>query len=55
MIDEMHALEHTNTLELITLPLGKKPLDCRWIYVIKVGPISEVDHLKPCLVANGYT
>lgn len=55
MIDEMHALERSDTLELVPLPLGKKLVDCRWIYAIKVGPTSEVDHLKARLITKGYT
>ena len=55
MIVEMEALEHSGTWQLVPLPLGKKTVGCRWVYVIKVGPNGEVDHLKARLVAKGYT
>ena len=55
MIDEMQALEHNGTWELVSLPLGKKPVGCRWVYAIKVGPTGAVDRLKARLVAKGYT
>ena len=55
MIDEMQALEHSGTWELVSLPPGKKPVGCRWVYAIKVDPTSAVDGLKACLVAKGYT
>ena len=34
---------------LVNLQLG------RWVYAVKVGPDSQVDRLKACLVAKGYT
>ena len=27
----------------------------RWVYTVKVGPDGEIDRLKACLVAKGYT
>nr|KYP54946.1 hypothetical protein KK1_001147 [Cajanus cajan] len=55
MIDEMQALTHNGTWELVPLPLGKKTVDYRWVYAVKVGPNGEVDRLKARLVAKGYT
>ena len=55
MIDEMQALEHNGTWDLVPLPLGKKPVGCRWVYAIKVGPNGAIDRLKARLVAKGYT
>nr|KYP68977.1 Retrovirus-related Pol polyprotein from transposon TNT 1-94 [Cajanus cajan] len=55
MIDKMHALAHNGTWELVPVPLGKKPVGCRWVYAVKVGPNGEVDRLKARLVAKGYT
>jgi len=55
MIDEMQTLEHSGTWELVSLPPGRKPVGCRWVYAIKVDPTSAVDGLKACLVAKGYT
>ena len=39
MIDEMQALEHSGTWELVPLPPGKKTMGCRWVYAVKVGPV----------------
>lgn len=50
MINEMHTLKHSGTTELVPLPLGKKPMGCRWVYVVKVGPTSEIDRLKARIV-----
>ena len=40
---------------LVTLPAGKFPIGCRWVYTVKIGPDSGVDRLKARLVAKGYT
>jgi len=53
MIDEMQALEHNGTWELVPLPLGKKPVGCRWIYAIQVGANGQIDLLKARLPAKG--
>ena len=55
MAEEIDALYSNGTLEVVTLPLGKSPVGCRWVYIVKVGPNGQVDQLKACLVAKGYT
>ena len=55
MVDEMAALHSTGTWDLIVLPFGKFPIGFRWVYTVKVGPDGQVDRLKACLVAKGYT
>ena len=55
MIDEMQALEHNGTWELVPLPPGKKPVGCRWVYTVKVAANGQIDRLKARLVAKGYT
>ena len=42
MIDEMHALEHNDTWELVPFPPSKKLVGCRWVYAIKVGPMDRL-------------
>ena len=51
----MVALYSNGTWELVALPLGKSPVGCRWVYTVKVGLDGQVDWLKACLVAKGYT
>ena len=41
--------------ELVALPPSKSPVGCRWVYTVKMGPDGQVDWLKACLVAKGYT
>ena len=55
MVEEMAALHSTGTWDLVTLSASKSPVDCRWVYTIKIGPDSGVDRLKAHLVAKGYT
>ena len=55
MVEEMDALSFNGTCELVTLPFGKSPVGCRWLYTVKVRPDGQVDRLKSCLVAKGYT
>ena len=40
---EMDALYSNGTWELVTLPLGKSPVGCLWVYTVKVGPDGQVD------------
>ena len=51
----MFALHSTGTWDLVTLPAGKSPIGCRWVYIVKIGPDDGVDCLKARLVAKGYT
>ncbi|PNY06840.1 receptor-like protein kinase [Trifolium pratense] len=55
MIDEMIALESTDTWKLVPLPPKKSMVGCRGGFAIKVGPDGQVDRLKARLVAKGYT
>ena len=55
MIEEIDALYSNGTWELVALPLGKSPVDCRWVYTMKVGLDGQVDQLKDRFVAKGYT
>ena len=50
MVEEMAALHSSGTWDLVTLPIR-----CRWVYTVKIGPDSRVDHLNARLVAKGYT
>ncbi|RVX10177.1 Retrovirus-related Pol polyprotein from transposon RE1 [Vitis vinifera] len=52
MVDEMAALHSNGTWDLVSLPLGKSTVGCRWVYTIKVGPDDQVDRLKVRLVAK---
>ena len=55
MVEEMVALHSTSTWDLVTLPAGKSPVGCRWVYIVKIGPDGGVDRLKVHLVVKRYT
>ena len=55
MVEEMTALHSTDTWDLVTLPIDKFLVSCRWVYIVKIALDGWVDHLKARLVAKGYT
>ena len=55
MVEEMTALHSSGTWDVVSLPVGKTPVGCRWVYTVKIGLDSRVDRLKAQLVAKGYT
>jgi hypothetical protein len=42
------------TWDLVTLPLGKKPITARWVYKVKTGSQGTKQRLKARLVAQGF-
>ncbi|CAM8937083.1 unnamed protein product [Rhodiola kirilowii] len=54
MIEEMNALDANCTWDLVSLPVGKKCIGCRWVYTVKVNSDGSVARLKARLVAKGY-
>ncbi|XP_026459264.1 uncharacterized protein LOC113359913 [Papaver somniferum] len=55
MKNEVSALEANNTWTRMSLPHGKQPICCKWIYKIKYRPDGSIERSKACLVAKGYT
>ena len=54
MIEERDALNENDTWNLVHLPIGKKTIGCRWVFVVKVNPDGSVARLKARLMAKGY-
>ena len=52
---EIQALETNGTWTLTTLPKGKKPIGCKWVYKIKYHSDGTIERYKARLVAKGYT
>lgn len=50
---ELSALKSNETWTVISLPAGKRPIGCKWVYKIKYKSDGIVD--KARLVAKGYT
>ena len=55
MKKEIDALIKNGTWEKCTLPKGKKPVGCRWVFTIKRRADGSIERYKARLVAKGYT
>ncbi|GJZ33299.1 putative RNA-directed DNA polymerase [Tanacetum coccineum] len=54
MNNEMEALNRNKTWEITQLPLGRKPIECKWIYKVKYKSNGDIKRYKARLVAKGY-
>lgn len=52
---ELDALTRNNTWSLVPLPVGHKPIGCKWVYKIKYNSDGSIERYKARLVAKGYT
>ena len=55
MKEELDALFKNYTWDLVTLPLGKSVVGCKWIYKIKTRSDGSIECYKTLLVAKGFT
>ena len=55
MDKEIQALEMNHTWDVTSLPLGKSPIGCQWVYKVKLNLDGSVERFKTRLVAKGYT
>lgn len=54
MEEEMMTLDNNGTWDLVCLPIGKKAIGCKWVFVVKMNSDGSVARLKARLVAKGY-
>lgn len=52
---ELDALEQNRTWDIVSLPLGKNVVGCRWIFTLKYNSDGTVERPKSRLVAQGFT
>ncbi|GJW78236.1 zinc finger, CCHC-type containing protein [Tanacetum coccineum] len=52
--DEMDSIMGNNTWVLADLPLGCKPLGCKWIFKIKLKVDGTIERFKARLVIQGF-
>ena len=43
MNEEMKSLQKNETWELVECPPGKKPVGCRWIYIMKYKADGSIE------------
>jgi hypothetical protein len=51
----MNSILINGTWETCDLPIGCKPVGCKWIFKKKMKPDDTVDKFKASLVAKGFT
>jgi hypothetical protein len=54
MSKELKALAANNTWVLTSLPHGKQPIGCKWVYKLKFKSNRTTEKYKARLVAKGY-
>ena len=55
MIEEMQAIDRSNTWELVPPPIGCKPIGLKWIFKLKRNSNGDVVRYKARLVVKGYS
>lgn len=55
MEKEIEVLLNNQTWEVVTLPKGKKPIGCKWVFKVKLWAKGTLERLKARLVAQGFT
>ena len=55
MQEEMTALEKNEMWDLVSLPLSKQAVRCRWVYSVKLNRDGSLARLKAQLVFKGYS
>uniref|UniRef100_A0A2N9IE75 Reverse transcriptase Ty1/copia-type domain-containing protein n=1 Tax=Fagus sylvatica TaxID=28930 RepID=A0A2N9IE75_FAGSY len=54
MEKELETLEANHIWDLATLPTGKHPIGCKWVYKIKFKFDGSIERYKARLVTKGY-
>jgi hypothetical protein len=55
MLEELAALEKNKTWELVSFPVGKKVVSCKWVYALKQDLDGKIKRYKARLVVRGYS
>nr|XP_043611883.1 protein ENHANCED DISEASE RESISTANCE 2-like [Erigeron canadensis] len=50
MIEELNSMKHNDVWDLVELPEGSKPTDCKWVFKTKLDPNGNVEHYKARLM-----
>lgn len=53
MIKEIDALEKNHTWSVVDLPLGRKPINCKWVYKVNYNSDGSIEWYKAQLVIRG--
>jgi len=53
--EEMEQFVCQNIFDMVSKSEGRKVVNCKWIFKMKLGPNGQVKHYKACLVAKGFS
>jgi Reverse transcriptase (RNA-dependent DNA polymerase) len=54
MNDKMKSMEINEVWDLIELPVGVKPVGCKWVYKTKIDSQDNIERYKARLVVKGF-
>jgi len=55
VFEKMRELEKNNTWNVMTLPVGKRVVGCKWVFTVKYNSNGSVERYKAKLVVKGFT
>lgn len=55
VLEEMKALEKSQTWKKVDLPRGKITAGCKWVFTVKYKADGSIERYKARLVAKGFT
>ena len=55
MDEEFDSLQDNKTWELVSLPPGRKLVQCKWVYKTKIASDGTTTKYNTWLVAKGYS
>ena len=54
MNEELESIKVNNTWSYVKFPQGKKEIDVKWVYEVKLNPKGEVTRHKTRLMEKGF-
>lgn len=55
MVEEMKELVKSETWELVTPPVDKNSVACKWVFIVKHKSNGSIERYKAKLVAKAFT
>ena len=55
MKDEINSMKCNGVWDLVELPNGKRPIQCKWFYKTKKDSLGNIERYKARLIAKRFT